>query len=129
MPSPALDLRLPAAPAFRPDPYPLLAQLRESSPLPLLDGMLVVVGRHRDCAALLRHPNASSERNRPLLALPRGPRRGLSFLTTDQPATPRLRRLLSAAFTPRMIASLSPRIAEVSDDLFALNTAKGRMDI
>src|SRR2546429_2425001 len=118
MPSPALDLRLPAAPAFRPDPYPLLAQLRESSPLPLLDGMLVVVGRHRDCAALLRHPNASSERNRSVLALPRVPRRGLSFLTKDPPDHTRLRRLVSAAFTPRVIAGLRPRIAEVVDDLF-----------
>jgi cytochrome P450 len=129
MPSPTLDLRLLADPAIRADPYPLLAQLRESSPLPLLDGMLVVVGRHRDCAALLRHPNASSERNRSILAPTRVPRRGLSFLTKDPPDHTRLRRLVSAAFTPRVIASLRPRIVEVVDDLFARVTGDGRMDV
>jgi cytochrome P450 len=129
MPSPTLDLRLLADPAIRADPYPLLAQLRESSPLPMLDGVLVVVGRHRDCAALLRHPNASSERTRSVLAPPKVPRRGLSFLTKDPPDHTRLRRLVSAAFTPRVIASLRPRIVEVVDDLFARVAGDGRMEV
>jgi cytochrome P450 len=129
MPSPTLDLRLLADPAIRADPYPLMAQLRESSPLPLRDGMLVVVGRHRDCAALLRHPNASSERNRSVLGPQRVPRRGLSFLTKDPPDHTRLRRLVSAAFTPRVIASLRPRITEVVDGLFARVAGTGRMDV
>jgi cytochrome P450 len=129
MTSPALDLRMLADPAIRADPYPLLHQLREVSPLPLLDGMLVVTGRHADCAAVLREPNASAERFRSVLA-PRGIRRAaLSFLVLDPPDHTRLRRLVSAAFTPRVVAGLRPRIEEVVDVLLARMAPAGAMDV
>jgi cytochrome P450 len=129
MTSPTLDLRLLADPALRADPYPFLSQLREASPLPMMDGLLVVAARHRDCAALLRHPNASSERNRSVLAPPNLPARGLSFLSLDPPDHTRLRRLVSAAFTPRVVAALRPRITEFVDQLLTRVAAEGRMDV
>jgi cytochrome P450 len=129
MPTPTIDLRLLADPAVRADPYPLLSQLREASPLPLMNGMLVVAARHRDLSGLLRHPHASSERSRSALAPP-GLRAGaLSFLSLDPPDHTRLRRLVSSAFTPRVVAALRPRIAEVVDTLFARVAEQGRMDV
>lgn len=40
-----------------------------------------------------------------------------SLLAVDPPLHRKLRRLVSAAFTPKMVASLEPRIAEVTNDL------------
>ena len=107
-----------ADPAMRPDPYPVLAGLREASPFTEAGGALVVVGRHEDCSAILRDPRASSERNRSLLSPP-GLReqRAPSFLSLDPPDHTRLRRLVSQAFAPRVIARLAPRIREICGEL------------
>ncbi len=107
-----------ADPAVLPDPYPVLAGLREASPFTEAGGALVVAGRHEDCSAILRDPRASSERNNSLLAPP-GVRaqRAPSFLSLDPPDHTRLRRLVSRAFTPRVIARLEPRIRELADEL------------
>jgi cytochrome P450 len=129
MTSPTVDLTLLADPALRADPYPLLRQLREASPLPLVDGLLVVAARHRDCAALLRHPNASSERYRSALAVPSLELGALSFLSLDPPDHTRLRRLVSSAFTPRVVAALRPRVTEIVDALFRRVAEQGRMDV
>jgi cytochrome P450 len=108
-----------ADPATLPDPYPALAALREASPFSEFDGKLVVAGRHADCSAVLRHPNASSERNQSLLAAgaSRRVRERPSFLSLDPPDHTRLRRLVSKAFTPRTIARLEPRIRAITDEL------------
>jgi cytochrome P450 len=107
-----------ADPAVLPDPYPVLAGLREASPFAEAGGALVVVGRHEDCSRILRDPRASSERNRSLLAPPQArAQRAPSFLSLDPPDHTRLRRLVSKAFAPRVIAALAPRIRELSDDL------------
>jgi cytochrome P450 len=107
-----------ADPAVLPDPYPVLAGLREASPFADAGGALVVVGRHEDCSRILRDPRASSERNRSRLAPPQArAQRAASFLSLDPPDHTRLRRLVSTAFAPRVIAALAPRIRELSDDL------------
>jgi cytochrome P450 len=113
-------------PAVLPDPYPILARLREASPFPahvppsLPDGAMVVVGRHQDCSRILRDPRVSSERNRSLLAPPeRQARRPPSFLSMDPPDHTRLRRLVSKAFAPRVIARLAPRIRELCGELLS----------
>jgi cytochrome P450 len=115
-----------ADPAVLPDPYPVLAGLREASPFTEAGGALVVVGRHEDCSAILRDPRPSSERNNSLLALPEArAQRAPSFLSLDPPDHTRLRRLVSKAFAPRVIARLEPRIRELSDELL---TAAARGD-
>jgi len=121
-----------ADPAVLADPYPVLAGLREASPFPaqlpfpLHDGALVVVGRHADCSRILRDPRASSERNRSLLAPPQvREQRAPSFLSLDPPDHTRLRRLVSKAFAPRVIAALEPRIAELSGQLLTAAAAQG----
>jgi len=129
MTSPTLDLRMLADPALRADPYPLLRELREVSPLVLADGWLVVAARHAECAAALREPTASSERFRSVLAPPGVKRGGLSFLVLDPPDHTRLRRLVSAAFTPRVVAGLRPRIGEIVDRLLMRVAEQGRTDV
>jgi cytochrome P450 len=119
-----------ADPAVLPDPYPVLAGLREASPFTQADGALVVVGRHADCSEILRDPRASSERNNSLLAPPEvRAQRAPSFLSLDPPDHTRLRRLVSKAFVPRVIARLEPRIREVADELLtaAAVTADGEV--
>ncbi len=117
IPRPALaDL---ADPAILPDPYPLLAGLREASPFAEYGGAFVVAGRHADCWAVLRHPNASSERNKSLIAgaAPRRTRDRPSFLSLDPPDHTRLRRLVSRAFAPPRIAALEPAIRAIASGL------------
>jgi cytochrome P450 len=122
-----------ADPAVLADPYPVLAGLREASPFPAAvrgegeaGGALVVVGRHADCSRILRDPRASSERNRSLLAPPEvREQRPPSFLSLDPPDHTRLRRLVSKAFAPRVIAALAPRIGELSGQLLTAATAQG----
>jgi len=119
-----------ADPAVLADPYPVLAALREASPFSELDGALVIVGRHEDCSAILRDPRASSERFRSLLSAPEPEqRRPPSFLSLDPPDHTRLRRLVSKAFAPRVIAGLAPRIRELSDELLTAAGADGRRQI
>jgi cytochrome P450 len=114
-----------ADPAVLPDPYPVLAALREASPFAEAGGALVVAGRYEDCSAILRDPRASSERNRSLLAPQRRQRRPPSFLSLDPPDHTRLRRLVSKAFAPRVIARLEPRIRELSDELLTAAGVQG----
>ncbi len=119
-----------ADPAVLPDPYPVLAALRAASPFAEAGGALVVAGRHRDCSRILRDPRASSERDRSLLAPPQPgppspPRRPASFLSLDPPDHTRLRRLVSKAFAPRVIAGLEPRIRVLADELLSSAGAGG----
>jgi cytochrome P450 len=120
-----------ADPANLPDPYPVLAGLRAASPFAEFDDAFVVVGRHADCSAVLRHPGASSERNKSLLtpSPPRRTRDRPSFLSLDPPDHTRLRRLVSKAFTPRTIAGLEPRIRAITGELLTAAGAAGQMEV
>jgi cytochrome P450 len=114
------SLSLLGDPAVVANPYPVLAAIREASPYTAVDGALVVLGRHADCSRILRDPRVSSERNRSMLAPPDAPPAGaLSFLSMDPPDHTRLRRLVSKAFTSRVIAQLAPRIREVTGELLS----------
>jgi cytochrome P450 len=115
-----------ADPTVITDPYPLFARLRAASPFAELGGALVVFGKYEDCSRILRDPRASSERERSVLAPPELLERGRtrSFLSLDPPDHTRLRRLVSKAFTPRVVATLAPRISEITDELL---TSAGAM--
>jgi cytochrome P450 len=122
-----------ADPGVLTDPYPVLARLREASPFAetvagAADGSLVIVGRHEDCSAILRDPRASSERGRSLLSPEPEQRRPPSFLSMDPPDHTRLRRLVSKAFAPRVIARLAPRIRELADELLTAAGAEAGGD-
>jgi cytochrome P450 len=121
------DLASLADPAVIVDPYPLLARFREASPFTELDGALVVFGRFEDCSRLLRDPRASSERERSRLAPPEltDRTRTRSFLSLDPPDHTRLRRLVASAFTPRVVATLAPRITQLTDELLTAASPDG----
>jgi cytochrome P450 len=52
-----------------------------------------------------------------------------SLLTRDGEDHRRLRRLVSKAFTPRMVEQLRPRIEEVANELLDTTEARGSMDL
>ena len=55
--------------------------------------------------------------------------RGNSLLGTDPPRHRQLRDLVSRAFTPRAVASLEPRIAQITDELLDRVIGTGSMDL
>ena len=99
------------------DPYPLLGRFRDASPFAVLDGGLMVFGQYEQCSAILRDPRVSSQRERSALAPPQERERTRSFLSLDPPDHTRLRRLVAKAFSPRVVATMAPRIEEVTDGL------------
>jgi cytochrome P450 len=120
-----------ARPSALPDPYPILAGLREASPFAELDGTLFVAGRHHHCAQVLRDPHVSSDRSNSLLAAAgiRSPASQRSFLTLDPPDHTRLRGLVSRAFTARTIARLEPRIQDLADELLTAAAGGDELDV
>jgi len=52
-----------------------------------------------------------------------------SLVFNDPPLHTRVRKLLAAAFTPRALAALTPRIAAVVDGLLDRHAGDGRMDL
>lgn len=125
------DLARLADPAVIADPYPLLARFRDASPFTVLDGGLVVFGRYEDCSRILRDPRASSERERSRLVPPelRERERTRSFLSLDPPDHTRLRSLVARAFTPRVVATLAPRISQVTDELLSAAAGGGEIEL
>ena len=102
-------------PAARADPYPRYRSWRENAPAHRA-GDVLVLSRHEDCTAVLRNPafghteqDPPQRRQNPALVDENG-RPVRSFLGLNPPDHTRLRRLVSAAFTPRRVAHLAPRI-------------------
>jgi cytochrome P450 PksS len=129
--------------AFKSDPYPFYARLRESAPvycLPLPNGKPAwLVARYDDCLAVLKDTNRFVK-NR--LTVP-GPSRPASpvwvprilrplprnMLDLDAPDHARLRKLVQKAFTPRLVEGLRPRIQVVIDRLLDQAARRGEMDL
>jgi cytochrome P450 len=125
------DLALLAEPGVIGDPYPLLARFRAASPFAVLDDKLIVFGRYADCSAILRDPRVSSQREQSALVPPemRERERTRSFLSLDPPDHTRLRGLVSRAFTPRVVATLVPRIEQVTDSLLSQAAEGGEIEL
>jgi len=106
----------------RPDPYPHYRRWRESRPVAVLaEGMFAVSGL-AEATQVLRDPafgHPEPEYLDPADRLPDQPvdesgRVVRSFLSLNPPDHTRLRRLVSKAFTPRMVEQLAPRIEEIT---------------
>jgi cytochrome P450 len=116
----------PLDPAFRADPYPHYRRLASGGALHRTAVGLWVTGSYGMCERVLRDPrfghrpeNGGVWRESPM--------RRRSFLTMDPPDHTRLRRLVSRAFTARLIERLRPRIEEVVDEL--LDGVRGEVDL
>ncbi|MFM7064961.1 MAG: cytochrome P450 [Actinomycetes bacterium] len=111
------------------DPYPVLADLRASGPVRrTTDGFWAVTG-HAEALDALRHPGCASSpiALRFLEGLPNGAARDemvhrINFL--DPPDHPRVRSLLSTAFTPRRVAEIRPWVESTA--LGLASTLAGR---
>lgn len=139
-------------PAFIADPYPVYATLRDQAPVCYLADLDVwVLSRHSDVRDALRDPtifssdladiargltanpfNPAMKIPRPLAALFARVPWTRVLLTSDPPEHTVLRRKISKAFTPRMIASWEPRVREITERLVAdlgAGDAMGRADL
>ncbi|WP_231390408.1 cytochrome P450 [Nocardia sp. CNY236] len=127
-------------PSVRPDPYPLFAQLREASPFRVQNLPAAVIARYADCSAVLRDPRVRSDRT--LSQLRRDTLQGTGaaqrdghvasspmFLFLDPPDHTRLRRLVSKAFTARIVQRLEPRITELADTLLDQRASARTLDV
>ena len=131
------------SPEFRVDPYRVFAQMREHDPVfcqPGFDGesMIWFLTRHDDVAAVL----LDDERfvRDPRLALPEeelatqelpAPLQAIDnhMLNRDGENHRRLRRLVTKAFTPKVVEQLRPRIQAIADELLDAVETRGSMDL
>ena len=130
-------------PEFRADPHRVFAQMREHDPVfrqPGIDGesMIWFVTRHEDAAAMLLDDERFVRDQRlalteeELAANPLPPAFELidnHMLNRDGDDHRRLRRLVTKAFTPKMVEQLRPRIQAIADELLDAVEARGEMDL
>lgn len=123
-------------PVNRADPYPIFRQLREGGPVSLPDSNLVVFSSFADCDEVLRHPASCSDRLKSTgaqQAIAAGqearPFGTPGFLFLDPPDHTRLRKLVSKAFSPKVVRSLEPGIADLVDGLLDAVTAAGCFEV
>ena len=123
-------------PAYRADPYPVYREIRESGPLVLPESNLLVFSSFAECDEVLRHPSSCSDRLKSTAAqrsIAEGaePRPfGIpSFLFLDPPDHTRLRKLVSKAFSPKVVKSLEADIAELVGGLLDKVAAGGEFDV
>jgi cytochrome P450 len=130
---------------FRAESYATFAQMRAEDPVfcqPGIDGetMIWFVTRYEDVVAVLldderfvRDP-ALALTAEELEAFSTGLPESFAFidqhmLNRDGEDHRRLRRLVTKAFTPRMVEELRPRIQEIADELIDAVEARGEMDL
>jgi cytochrome P450 len=121
----------PFTPEFRDDPYPSLARLRALDPVNETPVGLWRLTRYADVNRLLHEVPAGVRTTEGVLP---GVDEALSgqrlfMLQQDPPTHPRLRRLVSSAFTPRAIAALRPSIQRIVDDCLDRVAGRGQMDL
>ncbi|MGH8910520.1 MAG: cytochrome P450 family protein [Egibacteraceae bacterium] len=130
------------SPAFKADPYPFYARLREEAPVCRVrlpdkrDAWLIA--RHTDVAAALKDPRLVKDRRnamspeqlrrqpwvptfaKPLLR---------NMLDVDGADHARLRALVHKAFTPRRVEQMRERVQALTDELLDTATREGRIDL
>jgi cytochrome P450 len=123
-------------PAQRPDPYPVYRQLLEGGPLQMPENNLHVFSSFADCDEVLRHPASCSDRLKSTAAQraiaageqPR-PFGTPGFLFLDPPDHTRLRRLVSKAFSPKVVKALEPDIATMVNGLLDKVADAGEFEV
>ncbi|QQS12017.1 MAG: cytochrome P450 [Rhodospirillales bacterium] len=121
-------------PEFLDDPFPRYHALRRFAPVKRLPDGSVFLSRHADCAGVYRDPLMSSDKSVEFGAkfgagTPLHRHHTTSLVFNDPPLHTRVRRLLSAAFTPRALKALEPRIAALVDGLLDRAAESGGMDL
>ena len=122
----------PMDPNFRLNPYPYLRPLLDAPPLVMrLFIPVAVLARYDDVLLAIRdHQRFSSVPTRGL-SLPSQQVFGTAanLVATDPPIHSRLRKIVSADFTPRKIREMEPRIREITNALLDPLEEKGEFDL
>jgi cytochrome P450 len=118
------------------DPYPLLRELRETSPVHRTGfSDFWILTRFEDCRAALRDQRLGSpepgEEAPSLLASSRQPRRDgpRSLLFLNPPDHTRIRSLVSRAFTPRRVEHMRPVVRTMTERLLDAVAESGECDL
>ncbi|MFI6324526.1 cytochrome P450 [Nonomuraea sp. NPDC050556] len=129
-------------PDFVANPYEVYADLREREPVSFFEPTgQWLIATHADVNALLRdrrlgrsyaHVATDAEFGRepnPAFQEPFWRVINAGMLDVEPPVHTRLRRLVSKAFTPRMVESLRPRVRAIVEELVDAFVAKGGGDL
>ena len=122
----AIETYNPFVPEVKNDPYPAYEWLRREHPVYYNEALDIwALSRYADVESAARRPEVFSS------AQGVGPDRqeGASMITKDPPEHTRLRKLVSKAFTPRMVSQLEPRIRMITDELLDAVIDKGAFDL
>ena len=121
-------------PEFLEDPYPTYHRLRRWDPVHRCPDGSYFLTRYDDVAAVYRdHARLSSDKKvefKPKFG--DGPlfeHHTTSLVFRDPPDHTRLRRLFAAAFTPKALAALQPRVVRLVDGLLDRAATQGGMDL
>lgn len=129
------------APATLADPYPVLARLREESPVHWSERYRAwLLTGHADCDAAHTDGRFSSDRITPMLAKLETDGEPEELLATlrvlagwmtfkDGPPHRRLRALVLRAFTPRTVERLHDRVTAITDELLATTGDQDELDV
>ena len=121
---------------FHEDPYPVYTRLRDEAPLFHSErDDFWALSRHADVFAAFRDDVTFSNRMGVTLdasAWSPDAHRVMSFLALDGAAQTRIRKLVSAAFTPRRVRELEPQVQRLTEHylerMFATNAERGTAD-
>ncbi|WP_030614727.1 cytochrome P450 family protein [Streptomyces fulvoviolaceus] len=122
--------------AFRTDPHPVYARLREQGPVHRVrppgsraDYWTWLVVGYEEARAALADPRLSKDGSKIGEAFLDDDLIGRHLLSADPPEHTRLRGLVSRAFTMRRVEALRPRVQQITDDLLDAMLPLGRADL
>ncbi|MGH7961934.1 MAG: cytochrome P450 [Candidatus Binatia bacterium] len=123
----------PLVPEVMTNPYPYYTYLRRHAPVYKVESLdWWAITHYDDIMSIVKDyqrfsnehylPAISEDTFNPFVDAP-------MMVGSDPPVHTRLRKLVNRAFTPRIIASLEPRIQEITQALLAKIAAKGAFDL
>ena len=122
-------------PAIRADPYPVYREILDGGPMQMPESTLHVLSSFADCDQVLRHPDSCSDRMKSTAAQQAAaagetvrPFGTPGFLFLDPPDHTRLRKLVSKAFSPKVVKGLESDITGLVDDLLDKVDGTGQFD-
>jgi len=129
----------PFEPGFTENPYPQYAAMRATDPVHLTPLEFWVLFNYEDIARFLKDPTLSVEdANARPTAIDqiiidavgdRADRGSHTMLNLDPPDHTRLRKLVTKAFTPRVVENLRPRVQALVDEMLDDAGKRGEMDL
>jgi hypothetical protein len=121
-------------PDFLADPFPTYHRLRRHDPVHRCPDGSYFLTRYEDVVGVYRDPHRLSS-DKKVEFRPKfgdGPlfeHHTTSLVFRDPPDHTRIRKLFAAAFTPRALAALEPRVVTLVDGLLERAAARGGMDL